>query len=232
MAIAGSALFAAPASPELVVLVDGAVIKVEHFEARGEIGFLTLPGGGQLSMAIERVERVVDDEIERSEAKSEPPDARAPFPIRFVAGHLPPSTPWSESIFAAARRHGINPALVAAVVRVESAFDPRAISHKGARGLMQIMPATGKRFGLRLSELFDPEKNLDAGVRYLAWLADRFDDDLPRILAGYHAGEGAVDRHRGVPPYKETKAYLRSVYARLGLAADGAPSPVAAPAGR
>ncbi|KAB2962226.1 MAG: lytic transglycosylase domain-containing protein [Thermoanaerobaculia bacterium] len=177
-------------------------------------------------MTLERIERVVDDEIDPTAARpGAAAELPAPFPIGFSEADGPPAVPWSEAIFAAAKRHGLNPALVAAVARVESAFDPRAVSSKGARGLMQLMPATGRRFGLRPHELFDPVKNLDAGVRYLAWLAARFDGDLARVLAGYHAGEGAVERFGGVPPYRETRAYLRSVYARLGLSASAAPAP-------
>ncbi len=89
---------------------------------------------------------------------------------------------------------------------------------------MQLMPATGSRFGVSPRELFDPEKNVDAGARYLAWLADRFDDDLPRVLAGYNAGEGTVDRFGGVPPYRETRDYVRRISEGLGLV----PPPVSA----
>ena len=224
LALAVLALPAA-ARADLVVLVDGAVLKVEGFVAHGERAELTLAGGGEIEMALERVERVVDDEIDPAEARGDEPVAEAaPFPLGFSESHRPPAAPWSEAIFAAARRHGLNPELIAAVARVESAFDPRAVSSKGARGLMQLMPATGRRFGLRPHELFDPEKNLDAGARYLAWLAGRFAGDLRLVLAGYHAGEGAVERHGGVPPYRETRAYLRSVYARLGLSDAGAPA--------
>jgi soluble lytic murein transglycosylase-like protein len=219
LAVAALALAGAlPARAELVELVDGAVLKVERFEAVGEQATLRLPGGGLLSLALERVERVVDDEIDPAAAAATASLGGDVFPLHFdPAQAVPPATPWSDAILAAARRHGINPALVAAVVQAESAFDPRARSHKGARGLMQIMPATGRRFGLRPGELCDPEKNLDAGVRYLAWLADRFEDDLPRVLAGYNAGEGAVARYGGVPPYRETIGYLKRIYGRLGL---------------
>jgi soluble lytic murein transglycosylase-like protein len=215
---------AGAARAELVVLTDGAVLKVERFAARGERATLVLAGGGELELALERVERVVDDEIDPQAAESGAAAAAPTFPIGFSEAAPRPEVPWSEAIFAAARRNGLNPALVAAVARVESAFDPRAVSSKGARGLMQLMPATGRRFGLRPHELFDPVKNLDAGTRYLAWLADRFEGDLARVLAGYHAGEGAVDRYGGVPPYRETRAYLRSVYARLGLPEGGSPA--------
>jgi soluble lytic murein transglycosylase-like protein len=103
------------------------------------------------------------------------------------------------------------------VARAESSFDARALSSKGACGLLQLMPATGQRFGLKRSELFDPKKNLEAGSRYLRWLLDRFSGDLRLALAAYNAGEHAVDRHKGVPPYRETRTYLSRIYASLGL---------------
>jgi hypothetical protein len=213
-----AALGAGAATAELVVLVDGAVLKVESFHAEGERGVLVYPGGGRVEMPIERVERVVDDEIVPEPPPGEtPPAPPLAFDLRWRDGQGAPATPFAEEILAAARRHGLNPALVAAVARFESAFDPRAISRKGARGLMQLMPATGRRFGLRSHELFDPERNLDAGARYLAWLADRFDDELPLVLAGYNAGEGAVARHGGVPPYRETRDYVRRICSWLGL---------------
>jgi soluble lytic murein transglycosylase-like protein len=79
------------------------------------------------------------------------------------------------------------------------------------------MPATALRFGLPREEIFDPERNLVAGVRYLRWLSDRFDGDLPLVLAGYNAGEATVDRYRGVPPFRETREYIRRVYQGVGL---------------
>jgi soluble lytic murein transglycosylase-like protein len=82
---------------------------------------------------------------------------------------------------------------------------------------MQLMPATGRRYGVSPSELWKPEKNIDAGVRYLAFLAKRYDGDLPRILAGYNAGEGSVDRFGGVPPYRETQSYVKRILGYLGL---------------
>ena len=122
-----------------------------------------------------------------------------------------------DALFAAARKHKVNPHLIAAVIRAESAFNPRALSPKGARGLMQLMPATAKRYGVRTAELFQPERNIEAGVRYLSFLTDRFAGDLPRILAGYNAGEGSVDRYGGVPPYRETQGYVRRILGYLGL---------------
>ncbi len=105
--------------------------------------------------------------------------------------------------------HGMDPRLVHAVVTVESGYNPRAVSRKGAQGLMQLMPDTARR--LRVKDPFDPEENVRAGVRELARLIDRYVGDLPRALAAYNAGEGAVDRYRGIPPYRETRQYVRRI---------------------
>jgi len=109
--------------------------------------------------------------------------------------------------------------LVAALIHVESAFNPKAVSPKGAYGLMQLLPETARRFGLtKKKDLFDPKKNLEAGVRYLKWLADRFGGDAEKILAAYNAGEGAVQRFGGIPPYQETQSYVQKIFGLLGVA--------------
>lgn len=129
-----------------------------------------------------------------------------------------PRSPYGELIYDIAIRHSINPHLVAALIHVESAFNPRAVSRKGAYGLMQLLPATARRFGLtRKKDLFNPGKNLDAGVRYLKWLTHRFGGDVPKILAAYNAGEGAVERYGGIPPYRETEQYVRKIFSLLGF---------------
>jgi soluble lytic murein transglycosylase-like protein len=96
--------------------------------------------------------------------------------------------------------------LIHAVIRQESGYDPYAVSHKGAKGLMQLMPATAKRFGVK--DVFDPAENVQGGVKYLRQLLDRYDGDRRLALAAYNAGEGAVDRFGGVPPYRETQDYV------------------------
>jgi len=207
-----------PAAAELVVLDNGRFFKVSSYELNGEKAVLELRGGGRLELPLERIERVVDDEVvpedEREELESPDPEN---LPVYFADGHQAPETPWGREIFETARRHYVNPALVAAVVRAESAFDPRAVSRKGARGLMQLMPATARRFGVGLEDIFEPQRNLDAGVRYLRWLLDRFEGDLPLALAAYNAGEGTVERYGGVPPYRETRDYIRRIYRVLGV---------------
>lgn len=104
-------------------------------------------------------------------------------------------------------RYGVDPVLIRAVILVESNFEPGTISHKGARGLMQLMPGTAKRF--KVGQIHDPEQNIRGGVAYLAFLLDLFPNDLPRVLASYNAGENAVVRHRGIPPYRETRQYVQ-----------------------
>ena len=214
---------ATEAQAELVVLTDGAHFKVAGYEVVDEAMRLELVGGGRMTLAIERVERVVEDEVVPRPA--EPPLA-AEFAFGFSEDQEPPATPFAEPIYASARRHGLNPTLVAAVVRTESSFDPRAVSRKGARGLMQLMPATGRRLGVAPAELYEPEKNLEAGSRYLRQLLDRF-GELELALAAYNAGEGAVERHGGVPPYRETVEYVKKVYAVLGIDDAAVPAGVA-----
>jgi len=118
---------------------------------------------------------------------------------------------WQREIDAASAEFGIDSALVRAVIHAESAYRANAISHAGAQGLMQLMPATALRFGV--GDAFDAGQNIRGGVRYLSWLYKRFGGDLDRVLAAYNSGEAAVDRYNGVPPYDETRAYVSRVKA-------------------
>ncbi len=117
-------------------------------------------------------------------------------------------------IRATAARHGVPARLVAAIIEAESDFDPRAVSRKGARGLMQLMPATAS--SLDVHDAFDPYANIDAGVRHLRRLIDRFEGDLPLAIAAYNAGENAVVAYHGVPPFRETRRYVARVLRRYG----------------
>ena len=121
---------------------------------------------------------------------------------------------YSTEIAAAAREFGVDEAVVRAIIHAESAYNPTALSRAGAQGLMQLMPATARRFGV--SDSFDASQNIRGGVQYLSWLLKRFNGNLQLAAAGYNAGEGAVDRHGGVPPYSETQRYVQ----RVGVLAD------------
>jgi soluble lytic murein transglycosylase len=128
---------------------------------------------------------------------------------------------YADLINRAAREQDIDPDLVKAIIRVESNFDPRAVSRKGAQGLMQLMPATAARHAV--ADAFDPAQNIAGGVRYLRKLIGLFPGDLRLVLAGYNAGENAVARHGGVPPYRETQQYVRKVLALYRSRAFDAP---------
>lgn len=132
---------------------------------------------------------------------------------------------YRDFIISASREHKVSPHLITAVITVESCFKPKARSRSGAAGLMQLMPATAKRFGV--SDRYNSEKNIHAGTKYLKFLLNRFNGNVKLAAAGYNAGEGAVDKHDGVPPYKQTQIYVHRVLnAYRKLAAAPAQQPV------
>jgi len=112
-------------------------------------------------------------------------------------------------VYANADAYDLDPELVLAVIAAESAYDPRARSHKGASGLMQLMPDTARRFGV--DDIWDPGENMHGGMSYLRWLLQRYEGDVRLALAAYNAGESAVDHYHGIPPYAETEQYLRRI---------------------
>lgn len=139
------------------------------------------------------------------------------------ASELPAGTPFAAEITAAARRHSLDPALLAGLVEQESGFNPNAVSPAGARGLTQLMPGTAA--GLGVSNPLDPAQALDGGARYLREQLDAFGGDVARALAAYNAGPGAVQRSGGVPPYAETQNYVRAVQANAAEFRASAPTP-------
>jgi Transglycosylase SLT domain len=130
-----------------------------------------------------------------------------------------PTAVIAEHIREVGQRYGVSEALIASIIAVESEYNPRAVSRKGARGLMQLMPATAT--SLSVDDPFDPRENIEAGVRHLKRLMDRFDNNLPLVLAAYNAGEQAVLRYRGVPPYRETRQYVARVLRKVERAQPG-----------
>jgi len=190
---------AAGAHAEIAVLNNGMTFKVASRRAEGATVYLELKGGGEIGLPAGEVRGFVPDEV-MDEVE---PQAAAGGDVRTLA-------------VEAARRHGLDPALVLAVVGVESAFRPDAVSAKGAQGLMQLMPATAASLGV--ADPFDAAANLDGGAKHLQTLVERYHGDLKKALAAYNAGAGAVDRHGGVPPYAETRAYVGKVLERYQAA--------------
>ncbi len=214
-------LAALPAEGALVVFGDGRLLRVDGFRLEGEGSIaLSLHGGGQMTIPLELVDRIVDEEYERpleggganQQRLASAPDAASRRSVRAFEEKSPVISPYSKEILEAAKTHRIDPALIAAVIRAESGFDPSAISRKGARGLMQLMPSTARRMGVRRD--FDPRENIQGGTAYLAELAGRYGENaVELILAAYNAGERAVEEFGGVPPYRETRAYVKKVTA-------------------
>jgi len=182
---------------EIALLSSGTTLKLDGHRVEDGMVVLELRGGGEIGLPPSAVRGFVPDEVVEEVAGEAGTAERAD--LRALAT-------------AAARRHGLDPGLVLAVVGVESAFQPEAISPKGAQGLMQLMPRTAASLGVE--DALDPEQNLDGGTRHLGSLLELYDGDLERALAAYNAGEGAVARHGGIPPFRETRDYVRKVLER------------------
>jgi soluble lytic murein transglycosylase-like protein len=129
-----------------------------------------------------------------------------------------PSVTVNELVASIARRHDVEPSLVDSVIRVESNYNPNAVSSAGAMGLMQLIPSTARRFGV--NNTFHPEQNIEGGVRYLKYLMQLYNGDERLALAAYNAGEGAVAKYKGIPPYPETQNYVYQVGKKLGQSRD------------
>jgi hypothetical protein len=144
------------------------------------------------------------------------PAVRASAQIETIPADIPQSGDCDLDwvIFHAGAREGVDPRLIHAVIQQESNYDPDAVSPAGARGLMQLMPGTAKRFDC--NDTKDETCNVEAGTKYLAWLLKRFNGDVKLALAGYNAGEGAVDKYQGVPPYPQTQDYVNKIVANYG----------------
>lgn len=217
LAVTAALLLAIPAGASIAVFSDGRNTKIETYEVQDDLIHLTLHGGGRMSLPLTRIERIVDDEIVPvevvEEVKKIVEEQGGVFPKRSWRYDERSKPLWqskfNEIIIAAAQKHDVDAALVSAVIKAESDYNPRIVSHKGARGLMQLMPATAKRFGV--TDSFDPEENIHAGTRYLRWLLKKFDGNADLAVAAYNAGEGNVWKYDGVPPFRETVNYINRI---------------------
>jgi hypothetical protein len=180
-----------PVRAEIAVLTNGLTFKTTSHRVEDSVMILSLKGGGEVGLPPAMVRGFVPDEV-----LDEVATPAAGSDIRALA-------------IQAAERHGLDPDLVLAVVSVESGFRPEAKSPKGAQGLMQLMPATAAELGVK--NAFDPAENLDGGSRHLGALLTLYGGDLMRALAAYNAGVKAVDKSKGVPPYRETRQYVQKV---------------------
>jgi soluble lytic murein transglycosylase-like protein len=154
--------------------------------------------GKRIYSNTEEIYRLVKVEATAEKPKLVPLEDKTAVPVQIEK--------WINEI---SEQQGVDPELVKAVARVESNYNPYAVSNKGALGLMQLIPDTAKRFGV--TNVFDAKQNIEGGVKYLKFLMGMFPNNLPYILAGYNAGENAVLKYKGVPPYRETQAYVQKI---------------------
>ena len=215
----GLLLAATTASASIAVLTDGRTMKIASYQVEDDAIHLTLQSGGNVTMPMTRVERIVDDEVITPEVVAEVKkiEKEGVFPKRswrYEEQRQPLFHSKFDKLIAEAAKHfDVDAALVSAVIKAESDFNPRETSHKGARGLMQLMPATAERFGVTNS--YDPVANVYAGTRYLHWLLDTFEGNADLAVAAYNAGEGAIWKYNGVPPYRETVTYINRIAKHL-----------------
>ncbi len=196
---------AAPARAELVFFQSGRAMSVRAIRSDGDEIVLQLRSGGDIHCDKSLIVKVEPDEIEY------PEEVLQALPLsRAVMVVEPPAIPeqYRDLVTRTAAKHGVDARVVSALIQVESAYHSRAVSPKGARGLMQLMPATGRQYGAL--DLLDPKVNLEAGIQHLKKLLTRY-DQLPLALAAYNAGEAAVDRFGGIPPFRETQDYVTRI---------------------
>lgn len=194
MAVVFLAALAPAARADYAVLQSGQRIHITGYERVGDTLRLTMTGG--------TVEIPADALL-----RIDPEDTFLPVRVKLL------DVPFAAFIATSAQTHGVAPELVASVIAAESNFNPAAVSLKSARGLMQLMPQTAARFGV--TNILDPQQNIDAGTRYLKELLQRYHGDLPLSLAAYNAGPDRVEQFHSVPPYRETRDYVRRVTERF-----------------
>ncbi len=190
-----------PASADIVRLTTGATLSVKSAVADGDTMVMVLRSGGEMRAPKSLVAEVLPDEVLHA-------DAATTFTL---PAYEPPkvATTVDELVDQLSEQFGVPTALAHAVIRVESNYQTDAVSRKGAMGLMQLMPATARQYAV--DDPFDPVQNLTAGLQHLRSLLDRYDNKTSSALAAYNAGEGAVARYGGIPPYRETQEYVRRI---------------------
>ena len=210
----------------LAVFVDGRILAVTGARVVGDSRFhLDLPGGGSLEVPLARIDRVISDDVEPKPAPVPPAVCRPDY----VEHALGPAVPFAREIDDAAKAGKLHPLLVLAVVRAESDFKPWAVSRVGACGLMQLMPSVWLEQGL--TDPYDPAANLRAGCRHLRALLDRF-TDVGTALAAYNAGVATVEKSGGMPPYRETREFVRKVLGQFCPAPGSVPEVSAVAGGK
>jgi hypothetical protein len=194
--LAGGVLCAAPAGAELVFFAENRTLSIKGHRDDGGSIVLLLRAGGEIVCDRSLIMRIEPDEVPYPEPAVEPAPAQTDSP-----------QPYSDIVDEVAARHGVSARLVNAMIRVESGYQPGARSRKGAMGLMQLMPETARQYAVR--DPYEPRSNIEAGIKHLRSLLEQF--TLPLALAAYNAGEAAVRRFGGIPPYPETRNYVRQV---------------------
>ena len=204
---------AVPASAEIVFLASGKTLSVKSHRIDGDSIILTLRGGGEVTCDKSLIDKILPDEVPHPEPKATETAAATDAATATVDPSVLASTPYGEIIATMSEAHGVNPLLVRALIQVESNYRPKALSNKGAMGLMQLMPATAREYKVR--NPYDPKANIAAGVKHLAKLIETHGVEL--ALAAYNAGEGAVKKFNGIPPYRETRNYVTRILALAGI---------------
>ena len=193
-----------PARAELAFFAGGSTMSIKGHRLDGESLVLSLRSGGEIVCEPNLIVRFAPDEVPYPE-----PEAAVAAPLPVILE----TVPYGEIIDSVSAAHGVPAQLVRAVIKVESDYQERARSLKGAMGLMQLMPDTARRFSV--ADPYNPRQNLEGGITYLKTLLDRF-PTTSLALAAYNAGEAAVDRFRGIPPYAETRDYVSRILRILG----------------
>jgi hypothetical protein len=215
--VTGVALLASSswAAAEIVYLTSGRTLSVKGHVESGDSITLTLRSGGEVTCARTLIEKIVPDEVPHPDPvqTTDPAKPAAPAAERGTGLRI---TPYTDLIVNTAQTYGVDPILVEALVQVESNYEPRARSSKGAMGLMQLMPSVAKEY--RVRNAYDPKANVEAGVQKLKALLEKYgSESVSLALAAYNAGEGAVTKFNGVPPYRETQSYVTRILELAGL---------------